>query len=85
MSKHLEHLIDDVVKAIDYDIWKEAYNEKTAEEPASVEEARDELRDILEEYVDAFDLLEVLYKAGLEDWDEYEDAVKVFGRPIYRE
>lgn len=85
MTKHLETLIDDVVKSIDYDIWKESYNEKTSESPKDVEDSRDELRDILEEYVDAFDLLEILYKAGLEDWDEYENALKALGRPIYRE
>ena len=85
MTKHLETLIDDVVKSIDYDIWKESYNKKTAESPENVEDSRDSLRDILEEYVDAFDLLEILYKAGLEDWDEYENALNALGRPIYRE
>lgn len=85
MTKHLEALIDDIVKTIDQELFDDFYNSKIAKNFDEVDDARDELRDILEEYVDAFDLLQVLYKAGLEDWDEYEDAVAAFGRPIYRE
>ena len=85
MTKHLETLIDDLVKAVDNDIWKQRYSKKNAEDEDAVENARDALRDILEEYVESYEFLQMLYKAGVEDWDDYDDAVAAFGRPLYHE
>ena len=82
MNKKLENLIDTLVKAIDEDLFEEIYNEKTSTDPDGVEEERDILRDILEPYLDDSELLKSLYQAGVEDFEGYEEAVALYGKPV---
>lgn len=51
-SYTLDELIDDIVNFIDYDIWKDAYNLETAEEPEFVEDNRNELKRCIEMYIE---------------------------------
>lgn len=41
---NIEKYVDDIVIAVDYDIWKDAYNEETAEEPEFVADTRAEIK-----------------------------------------
>lgn len=86
MNKALEQLIDDVVIAIDKDLFNDYFNVKTAigsEEDVDAE--RDVLRDILEPILDDSEFLKILRQNGVDMWDGYEDAVEVYGKPIYYE
>lgn len=83
MNKALEKLIDDIVKAMDEDLFNDYYNAKTAE--GDVDAERDVLRDILEPILDDAEFLKVLRQNGVDNWDGYEDAVEVYGKPIYYE
>lgn len=86
MNKPLENLIDTIINAIDEDLYKDYFNQKTAivsEEQVDAE--RDVLRDILEPILDDAEFLKVLRQNGVDEWDGYEEAVEVFGKPIYYE
>lgn len=84
MNKVLENLIDEIVKIIDEEIFEDFYSKKTAiVSEEEVENERDALRDILEPYVDDAELLKALKQVGVEYTDEYEEAVKIYGKPIY--
>ena len=86
MNKALEKLIDDIVIAIDKELFDDYFNSKTAiisEE--EVDGERDVLRDILEPILDDAEFLKVLRQNGVDMWDGYEDAVEVYGKPIYYE
>lgn len=85
MNKHLESLIDDIVKAVDEDVFTDYYDENTAIESESVEGERDILRDILEPYVEDYELMEALRKLGVEDFEHYEDALSLVGRQVFDE
>lgn len=47
----LDTLINDIVIEIDYGLWKEQFNEETAEEPEFVEQRREAIEKILVTYV----------------------------------
>jgi hypothetical protein len=83
MNKILENLIDDIVLIVDEDIFNDYFNKKTARSDVDVESERDRLRDILEPYLDDSEFLTALKRAGIEYTDEYEEAVKLYGKPIY--
>lgn len=86
MNKPLEILIDQVVSTIDDELYKDYYNSKTAIiSEDEVESERDVLRDILEPILDDSEFLKILRQNGVEDWEGYEDAVEVYGKPIYYE
>lgn len=86
MNKALEKLIDDIVIAIDEDLFKEYFNAKTAIVSAEeVDAERDVLRDILEPILDDAEFLKVLRQNGVDAWDGYEDSVDAYGKPIYYE
>ena len=46
----LHAFISDVVRRIDYDIWKDAFNPETAEEPEFVEGNIEELENVIRSY-----------------------------------
>lgn len=86
MNKALEKLIDDVVIAIDDELFDDYFNAKSSicsEE--QVDTNRDALRDILEPILDDAEFLKVLRQQGVDSWDGYEDAVEIYGKPIYYE
>lgn len=86
MNKALEKLIDEVVTAIDEDLFKEYFNRKTAiVSDEEVDAERDVLRDILEPILDDSEFLKVLRQTGVDSWEGYEDAVELYGKPIYYE
>lgn len=86
MNKALEKLIDDIVHAIDMDLFYDHFNSKTAVvDEEEVDANRDDLRDILEPILDDSEFLKVLRQNGVDSWDGYEDAVEVYGKPIYYE
>lgn len=86
MNKALENLIDEIVIAIDEDLYKEYFNPKTAIiSEDEVDAERDVLRDILEPILDDSEFLKVLRQNGVDMWDGYEDAVEIYGKPIYYE
>lgn len=61
MDDRLHKLVSNIVEAVDYDIWKDGYNEDTAEEPDQVESNRNELVSmIMDELQDVFDKAEML-------------------------
>ena len=60
----VDEFVDDITKAIDYDIWKEQYNYDTAEEPEFVEENRERLRSLLYDFHYALSLLYSNSSAG---------------------
>lgn len=84
MNKRLENLINEIVKEIDDVIFESEYNTKTSDlEQEDIESNRDRLRDILEPLVDDSEFLAALKRVGVENWEEYEDAVAIYGKPIY--
>lgn len=86
MNKALENLIDDIVESIDHDLFYDHFNAKTAKiSEEEVDSNRDSLRDILEPILDDAEFLKVLRQNGVDMWDGYEDAVEVYGKPIYYE
>jgi hypothetical protein len=86
MNKALEKLIDDIVIAIDKDLFDDYYNSKTSEtSEEEVDAERDVLRDILEPILDDSEFLKILRQNGVDMWDGYEDAVELFGKPSYYE
>jgi len=86
MNKALENLIDDIVIAIDKELFEDYFNVKTAVvSEEEVDEERDVLRDILEPILDDSEFLKVLRQNGVDMWEGYEDAVEVYGKPIYYE
>lgn len=86
MNKALEKLIDEIVSAIDVDLFNDYYNTKTAIiSENEVDSERDVLRDILEPILDDSEFLKLLRQNGVDDWDGYEDAVEIFGKPVYYE
>lgn len=86
MNKALEKLIDDIVTAIDKDLFNDYYNAKTATiSEEDVDAERDVLRDILEPVLDDSEFLKILRQNGVDMWDGYEDAVEIYGKPIYYE
>jgi len=86
MNKALENLIDDIVEAIDHDLFYDHFNAKTATvSEEEVDGNRDALRDILEPILDDAEFLKVLRQNGVDMWDGYEDSVELYGKPIYYE
>lgn len=86
MNKALERLIDDIVIAIDKELFDDYFNLKTAiVSEEEVDGERDVLRDILEPILDDAEFLKVLRQNGVDMWDGYEDAVEIYGKPIYYE
>lgn len=86
MNKALENLIDDLVLAIDEDIFNDYFNSKSKVcDEEEIDSNRDTLRDILEPILDDAEFLKVLRQNGVDMWDGYEDAVEVYGKPIYYE
>lgn len=86
MNKVLENLIDEIVIAVDEEIFEDYFDPKSkicSEE--EVDSNRDSLRDILEPILDDAEFLKVLRQNGVDMWDGYEDAVEVYGKPIYYE
>lgn len=63
MNDRLHKLVSDIVESIDYDIWKQEYNEDTAEVP--VETVRSNREDIISEIKS--DLSDVFEKAEMLD------------------
>ena len=47
----IREMLSDIISEIDYDIWKESYNEDTAEEPELVEANFECLIPIVEKYL----------------------------------
>lgn len=86
MNKALENLIDDIVIAIDEDIFKDYFSSKSSMcSEEEVDGNRDALRDILEPILDDAEFLKVLRQNGVDMWDGYEDSVELYGKPIYYE
>ena len=48
--KALPEMVCQIVKSVDYDIWKDAYNPETAEEPEFVDGNVDALVDVVQSY-----------------------------------
>lgn len=48
----IRKMLDEVIKHIDYDVWKERYNEDTAEYGQNAEANMEELIDIVEEILE---------------------------------
>lgn len=86
MNKALEKLIDDIVIAIDKELFEAYFNLKTAViSEDEVDSERDVLRDILEPILDDSEFLKVLRQNGVDMWDGYEESVEIYGKPIYYE
>ena len=52
ITDRIEKLIDDIAKEVHYDVWKEAYNERTAEcSPREVNNNRQRLRDMINKFL----------------------------------
>ena len=50
--KNLREMVLEIVEEIDYDIYKEAYNIETAEEPDEAEENLERLISIVKKYLE---------------------------------
>lgn len=84
MNKNLENLIDEVVKYIDEELFDEEFNPSKSDlSEEDVQENRDGLRDLLEPYIEDSEFLNALRKVGVDNFEGYDDAVRIYGRPMY--